>query len=128
MSLSTIVKEYKALSEKIKTELVNAIEEIPQNKNITPLGNRCFSVSFSEILNNNGIISPDYYDFEVQKEFLIEILESDKRGFEKKIEILKEIAEKGKILSRGQHTIRFHPEVLTKIKEILKDLEEIENE
>lgn len=128
MSLSTIVKEYKALSEKIKTELVNAIEEIPQNKNITPLGNRCFSVSFSEILNNNGIMSPDYYDFEIQKAFLVEILESHKRSFENKIEILKEIAEKGKILSAGAHTIRFHPDVLAKIKEILKDLEEIENE
>lgn len=128
MSLSAILKEYKILSEKIKAELVNAVEAIPQNKNITPLGNKCFSVSFSEILNNNGILSPDYYDFEVQKAFLVEVLESDKRSFEKKIEILKEIAEKGKILSQGQHTIRFHPDVLAKIKEILKDLEEIENE
>lgn len=128
MSLSTILKEYKALSEKIKTELVNAVEAIPQNKNITPLGNGCFSVSFSEILNNNGVMSPDYYDFDVQKKFLVEVLESDKRSFEKKIEILKEIAEKGKILSQGQHTIRFHPDVLAKIKEILKDLEVIENE
>ncbi|MEE1504117.1 MAG: hypothetical protein UGF89_07745, partial [Acutalibacteraceae bacterium] len=75
MSLSAILKEYKILSEKIKAELVNAVEAIPQNKNITPLGNKCFSVSFSEILNNNGILSPDYYDFEVQKAFLVEVLE-----------------------------------------------------
>lgn len=125
MSLSTILREYKAVSEKIKTELVSTVDAIPQNKNITPLGNRCFSVSFSEIVKNNGIMSPDYYDFEVQKEFLIDLLSSEKRSFEKKIEILKEIAEKGKILSQGQHTIRFHPDVLAKIKEILNELEEM---
>ncbi len=124
MSLSKMVEEYKILSEKIKTELIAEIEAIPQNQNITPLGNKCFSVSFSEIMNNNGILSPDYYDFEQQKKFLIEMLESDKRSFEKKIETLKEIAEKGKILSQGQHTIRFHPDVLIKIKEIIKKLEE----
>ena len=124
MSLSQTIKEYKALAEKIKTELANEIDAIPQNKNITPLGNKCFSVSFSEILNNNGILSPDYYDFDAQKEFLIEVLESDKRSFEKKIEILKEIAEKGKILSQGQHTIRFHPDVIVKIKTLLDQIEE----
>ena len=123
MSLSQTIKEYKALAEKIKAELIAEIDAIPQNKNITPLGNKCFSVSFSEVLNNNGILSPDYYDFEVQKEFLIEVLESDKRSFEKKIEILKEIAEKGKILSQGQHTIRFHPDVIAKIKTLLDQIE-----
>lgn len=123
MSLSQSIKEYKALAEKIKAELIAEIDAIPQNQNITPLGNKCFSVSFSEINKNNGIISPDYYDFEKQKEFLIEILESDKRSFEKKIEVLKEVAEKGKILSQGQHTIRFHPDVIAKIKTLLDQIE-----
>lgn len=122
MSLSQSIKEYKALAEKIKAELMAEIDAISQNQNITPLGNKCFSVSFSEINKNNGIISPDYYDFEKQKEFLIEILESDKRSFEKKIEVLKEIAEKGKILSTGAHTIRFHPDVTAKIKTILDQI------
>lgn len=122
MSLSQSIKEYKALAEKIKAELIAEIDAIPQNQNITPLGNKCFSVSFSEINKNNGIISPDYYDFEKQKEFLIKILESDKRSFEKKIEVLKEVAEKGKILSTGAHTIRFHPDVTAKIKIILDQI------
>lgn len=123
MSLSQSIKEYKALAEKIKAELIAEIDAIPQNQNITPLGNKCFSVSFSEINKNNGIISPDYYDFEQQKKFLIEVLESDKRNFDKKIEILKEIVEKGKILGTGAHTIRFHPDVTAKIKTILDQIE-----
>lgn len=119
MSIKEMIQEYNSLCLNIQNQLISEIDRIEQNPNIKPLGNRCFSVSFSEIARSDKLIlSADYYDFERQKEYIKEILSSSKITFEKKLEKLKEISE-----TQRYKSTRFHPDVLNKIQVFLEELE-----
>lgn len=118
MSIKEMIQEYNSLCLNIQNQLISEIDRIEQNPNIKLLGNRCFSVSFSEISKSDKLVlSADYYDFECQKECIKEILSSSKTSFERKLEILEEIYNTKKYKS----TI-FHPDVLNKIQVILSEL------
>lgn len=98
---------------------INSIEEIPVERK----GN-CFTVSFSTIQENGGILSPFYYDVKKQKETLIDIVENTRDiDF---IKILTEIAENGKRTVRCGNTSFqqiFAPSVVEALKNFIKEEE-----
>lgn len=97
------------------TELENLIRGLPDNNKITRLGNNCFTIRHSD-LSDSLILSPEYYDFKVQYEKLIKIV--NETEFTKLLDVLASIIKRKHYLKSG-HNFIFHPEVINNLKNVL---------
>lgn len=129
-SLNQQISEMKVTAMRIKTSLVEAINNLPDNPNIKRIeGNtNCFIVTMGEIIKSENLnLDPGYYDFTYQYRHLIEKID--------RVDILdldttmKNIIETGKFsLAAGKNihgqntvnTIKLHPEVIKKLKSLLE--------
>lgn len=120
-SIKDLLESYRIASEKLRAYLAEKVSLLPDNSDITRLGSGCFSVTLGTIKNSPDLIlDPCYYDFEYQKNAILNILNSGS-SFEQQIKALKEIAETGRKTVNG-NSVRFHPDVSSKIREILSEV------
>lgn len=108
------------LSIQLRTVIYEYFKELPDNPSIDRIATNpcCFMVSSSVVRNNNGILSPDYYDFKYQYGKIIEKISSVEDS--KIVETLKNMVEMKKFIIKG-YTITLHPQVIEFIKPILNE-------
>ena len=119
MSIEKAVSESSAsiqkIAEKLEMDIEEAFSSIRQNPRIKVLSEspRCFVIRASDLGNN---WTPQFHDFEHQKEMLIRFLKGD--SSKKFVERLLGIVEKG-VTSFKSKRIYFHPDVRDALRKML---------
>ena len=119
MTLEKMFKEYKAKEEAITKQLIDEINKISSNQKINFINSNCFIISIKDL--NTLKLSPDYYNTKKQKEFILEIINSE-RNLSDKINVLNTIATDGKYRQNV-----FHPDIINGMKNIVSVISDIEN-
>lgn len=123
LTFSEIIANYNNSIAQLKNEAINIISTIPETK-LERLSDNpsTFVVTLSTIKENNGILSPFYYDIAAQKKDLIDLVNNSKGiNF---IDVLADIGKTGKRTVRvGSSSYQQHyaPEVVA----VLKQLQEL---
>ena len=105
--------------EQLKNNLSEKINSLPQNPNINVINKNCFTINVKN-LSPDLVLSPIYYNFKKQYEFIVGII--SKADIKNVPNILKEIIKPKKYDGnvfysyKGQ---RLHPEVIKYLKEII---------
>lgn len=133
-NLEKQIKEQVGAVVLLKAKLKDRILSIPDNPEITRLEGGAFTISSSEIFKNKSknptnIMSPDYFDFKAQYNFLCEII--DKSRLESLFTNLEQIVKTGTIKreiysgttwsTKSGYTYKFHPDVLKALEIILSE-------
>lgn len=103
--------------EVIKNDLRNKIQSLPDNSKISRLKSGAFTISSKDIFASKGtVLSPSYYDFKLQYKYLSEVI--DNTNINNLFTTLDFIIVSGthKI---GSNTMKFNPEVIAYLKEII---------
>ncbi len=111
-----IILQIKAL----KRALYVAISGLPDNPKIKRLGSGCFTIMSSDI-SRDRIWSPEYYDFRLQYEEIIKLI--DKTPIEKIDKVFEDIFKTGFLYNTGNDRSRryiLHPEVIEHLKGLFK--------
>lgn len=122
--IAKAISNYMKAIEEFKTlciDFVNSIEEIPINR-IGDNNSHCFSISFSTISDNDFILSPFYYNTQMQKKELIKIITCSKNI--EFVKVFEEIAEKGKRTVRvgtSSYQQVYSPHVVSALKTFIKE-------
>lgn len=119
MTLEKMFKEYKAKEEAITKQLIDEINKISSNQKINFINSNCFIISIKDL--NTLKLSPDYYNTKKQKEFILEIINSE-RNLSDKINVLNTIATDGKYRQNV-----FYPDIINGVKNIVSVISDIEN-
>jgi hypothetical protein len=101
---------------KVRKQIADCILNLPDNPNINRIGHNCFTIKFSELANNDIVLSAEYYDFKVQYKAIHRALIDV--SLEHTIDRLFDIITKGSV-SIGKHKIKLHPEVIQNLKSII---------
>lgn len=116
-SIKTSIKELVEKIESVKVELKNKIESLPDNTRINRLGAGSFTISSKDIFASEGIVlTPSYYDFKLQYKYLSEVI--DKTNINNLFTTLDFIIV-SKTHKSGSNTMKFNPEVIGYLKEII---------
>jgi hypothetical protein len=111
----------------IRRKINSIIRSLPDNKDIKRLDNHsnCFIVNFSNIVKNNMILDPGYYDFKYQYKAITKKLRKSNplECYNKLKEIIKN---KQVVLYSGVNkhriqcyeTVKLHPEVIKNLETI----------
>lgn len=119
MTLEKMFKEYKVKEEAIIKQLIDEINKISSNQKINFINSNCFIISIKDL--NTLKLSPDYYNTKKQKEFILEIINSE-RNLSDKINVLNTIATDGKYRQNV-----FYPDIINGVKNIVSVISDIEN-
>ena len=98
------------------SQLAESIRSLPQNPNIEPLGNNCFSLKSSELFKHDKW-SPEYYDFTVQYEVIAKMVEN--LPIDQVLDKLNSIIKTERYYRKG-NLITFHPQVIENLKRIIE--------
>jgi len=114
----------------IKMQLEEEIKSLPDNQNIERLKGQtgAFIMSSLDVFADEGMnMSPRYYDFKYQQEFLCEIIERV-NPFELEAELKKIVAngttkywyDGHRRFGTSTSTFKFHPSVIKSLQEIIR--------
>ena len=108
---------------KFKNRLKARILTLPDNPKITRLGGGAFTISSADILYN---LSPDYYDFKHQYEFLCDIIDrTDTMELPKKLKVITTTGKSIYTIQSRHGIVKnkfvFHPDVINAIKQTLDE-------
>lgn len=120
-SLQNMMQQLQNIETEIRSIILSKISSIKDNPNITRITSHKPHIYTIKMLNlNNTILSPFYYDYELQKEVLISILS--------KCKSIKEIETKMLyIIDRKVYNPnRFHPDVVGVLEGIMEDMHDKE--
>lgn len=116
--------------EDIKMDLKDAINNLPDNPNIERIKGQtgAFIMSLSQIASDKGMnMSPRYYDFKFQGEFLCQIIDhTDPFNLESKLNeivasgVTKHYYDGKEWFGTSTSTFKFHPSVLKSLDAIIK--------
>lgn len=115
MSISKKLEEIDKMKKELTEFICSEISKIPQNTTIKPIGSggmRAFTISMSDVAKNNMILDPVYYDFEKQKEIVLDKVKRSKDGG---VMYLQKI-----VKDKKDKDVRFHPEFLKSVSAILE--------
>ena len=108
--------------EKAETEfhsaILHEIADAPDTcSSAIPIGKHLFTVKLSEIQASDGVLAPEYYDFQVQKQALLQACENARSPSI----LLPRILQTGKVKNNSHGTIRLHPVILAVVRKIVNE-------
>lgn len=106
----------------IRNKIQKQIQETP-DENVKPINNNShfFTINFSHIVNNNFILSAEYYDPDSQANHVHEYLSTCKTISEMTEKINKMIQEK--TIKSKSETFRLHPNTIKILEQVIKQQE-----
>ena len=92
-----LIKELRILQDEVIDAIMSQIDEIEPMKDVTHISPRIATVKLSTIMENNFILSPEYYLADVQREEIKKHLAKCGKDVDKITERIKEMIDTGKI-------------------------------
>ena len=118
-----LIKELRILQDEIIESIMSQIDEIKPMKDVNHIGSRIATVKLSTIMENNFILSPDYYLADVQREEIKKHLSKCGKDIDKITERIKEMLDTGKIKgSTTDKTIMLNQSSKKALSEIYENL------
>ena len=90
-----LIAELKSLQEEVVSAIMNEIDTIEPLKDVTPISSTMCTIKLSTIQKNNGILSPEYYLADVQREEIKKHLAKSGNDIEKITTKIKNMIDKG---------------------------------
>ncbi len=114
MSLYQYAMEEFNLFDKNKKVLISKIRQFPDNHNIQRINNHSFKISYGQLSNNWSVF---YYDFQQQKDKLIDLIESS-NNMTSIYNKLRELIQT-KTLYSDNNTYKFHEDVIKNLEKLI---------
>lgn len=114
MSLYQYAMEEFNLFDKNKKVLISKIRQFPDNHNIHRINNHSFKISSGQLSNNWSVF---YYDFQQQKDKLIDLIESA-NNMTSIYNKLRELIQT-KTLYSDNNTYKFHEDVIKNLEKLI---------
>lgn len=114
MSLYQYAMEEFNLFEKNKKLLISEIRKFPDNTNIQRINNHSFKISSSQLSNNWSVF---YYDFQQQKDKLVDLIESSD-NMSSIYNKLRDLIQT-KSLYINNNTYKFHEEIINNLEKLI---------
>jgi len=112
-SLKEILQKRNALRESVNA-LLRKIKAGPECEHITKVGENAFTIKSSNLADS---LSPAYYDFKQQYEFICAKI----KAADDPVNAFNKIVREGKVQVNKYHAERLHPDVIEYLKSLVQD-------
>lgn len=116
--MSRIQKDLESINkikEDLRSFLIDEVKKIKQNSDIKPIGENCFTINSSTLFTNKSyVLSPFYYNFESQKQRVVERIEN---ATDAGVSYINSVIETGKDRTTGEP---FNPKFIEQLKIIVE--------
>jgi hypothetical protein len=120
-----MLAELKLLQQDIVSAIMEEIDTIQPLKDVTPISPNICTIKLSTIQKNGGILSPEYYIADVQKEEIKKHLSKCGNDIEKITVRIKDMIDKGRIKgSSADKDIRLNKNSIEVLKMIYAEISE----